>query len=72
MTFPRPWDDMDHIHRHGDRHNKATQMTLVLIHAIAHSVETISRQTPLEKDIFAAVLISRGTYVVEHDFETFS
>lgn len=24
VTFPRPWIDLDHIHRHGDRHNKAT------------------------------------------------
>lgn len=24
VTFPRPWVDLDHIHRHGDRHNKAT------------------------------------------------
>lgn len=23
VTFPRPWVDLDHIHRHGDRHNKA-------------------------------------------------
>lgn len=24
VTFPRPWVDWEHIHRHGDRHNKAT------------------------------------------------
>lgn len=23
VTFPRPWVDLDHIHGHGDRHNKA-------------------------------------------------
>lgn len=24
VTFPRPWVDLDQIHRHGDRHNKVT------------------------------------------------
>lgn len=73
VTFPRPWVDLDHIHGHGDRHNKAIQMTLLLILDISSCEERISCQIPLKKiHSFAAVLISRGTYLVEHHFETFS
>lgn len=43
VTFPRPWLDLDHTDKHGERHNKATQMTLPLIHAGSSSV---AKSTP--------------------------
>lgn len=73
VTFPRPWVDWDHIHRHEDRHNKATQMTLLLIHAGSSSVASVMPNSILKNKhfFFAAALISSGADQVEHDFETF-
>lgn len=51
VTFPRPWLDLDHTDKHGERHNKATQMTLPLIHAGSSSV---AKSTPnaIKKNTF--------------------
>ena len=53
VTFPRPWVDLDHTHGHGDRHNKATSMTLPLIPAIPPlRGETITPNTIKKKEVF--------------------